>query len=259
MLAICAKVGLKWDSSPTVHGCQGTLQGNLMDTLGPRPSWAGTKLYSRQNKCTLDRLKKLFPGPVQYIRSILLATYWELVAGFPVDPVGVAGHDHPLQIDGHRVVGRVDLFGNHDLPAQIDAGLHRFDGPLPHRLAVDVKDDIVPENAKVHLVPFFGEGLGSLPGNGLEGPVILQDRQFHGLLGGVQANGKLGLASPAGAGAGDPDQVPPPIAAGTLLGGMKCGDEAVLFRKTLVDGPTVTSSVDPGISCRVVCFNISMF
>ena len=46
------------------------------------------------------------------------------------------------------------------------------------------------------LVPFLGEHFRLLPGQGLDGPVVLQDRELDSLQLGIKPDCKLGLTSP---------------------------------------------------------------
>ena len=158
-------------------------------------------------------------------------TDWQLVARLPGRALRVAGHDHPLEVDGHRPQ-RVRLLGDDDLPVEVDPAVHVLHGPLPGRPAVDVQGHPVPEDPEVDLVPVGVEDLRHLPGQRLQGAVVAQDGELHGLPGRVQAHGELRLAL----GVRDADQVPAP--AGTAPTAAERRHEAELLRQALVEHPT---------------------
>ena len=54
----------------------------------------------------------------------------------------------------------------------------------------------LPEYSKMDLVPFLGKDFRLLPGQGLDGPVVLKDGELDSLQLGVKPDCELRLASP---------------------------------------------------------------
>lgn len=83
----------------------------------------------------------------------------------------------------------------------------------------------------MNLVPLLGEHFRLLPGQGLNGPVVLEDGELDRLQLRIEADGELR----ASAAVGDPDEVP--LAASVVSVVSECRHEAELLRNALVEDP----------------------
>ena len=93
---------------------------------------------------------------------------WELITGLSGHTVGVAGHHHPLEVDGLGPLA-VGFLCDHDVAVEVDPAVHHLHHHyhhdyhhhhhrhlqrlLPHGLAVDIEHYLVPEHPEVELVP----------------------------------------------------------------------------------------------------------
>ena len=123
----------------------------------PRPADPATLAQGSRapGRATLSPFTGLTGGAVRGAlcgRRLAETAVGQLLACLPLDTLRVAGHDHPLEIDGHGP-RRASLLGHQDLPVKVDPGVHIFQRLFANTLAVRVEEYLVAEDAKVNLLP----------------------------------------------------------------------------------------------------------